>query len=115
MESFHSEDVRQLYCACCHIFHDDELPEPPALDDPAAPPLFIVPEHLSPKLAWMRRHDARTMRYRGTRAADAVPLPWIAWRGDFQDAIDTGAIHEGTTQDDALTRLATAHAWPLWL
>lgn len=76
--------------------------------------LFDIPEQLSPRLAWIQKHDVRT------HFSTACPeSPWSAWLPANQpnpDGIpaDPEACGYGMKQDDAIADLARKSNLRLW-
>lgn len=78
--------------------------------------LFDVPETLSPRLAWMKKHGVMTYK-----SPDFEPEedPWCAWLpennmeelGLPEDLEQCGL---GQTEDEAITALAVLHNIRLW-
>lgn len=87
--------------------------------------LFDVPETLSPRLAWLKKHEIKTL-HRDDLSDEAGR--WEAYVGEYQFAIDeTFADREsgfypdespflawGETEDDAILELAKNNGWKLW-
>ncbi len=87
--------------------------------------LFDVPESLSPRLAWMRKHGIQTLK------RDDLPCEagrWEAYVGDYEAAV-TKTINDsdarfypdesphlawGQTEEEAVMELAQNNEWPLW-
>lgn len=66
--------------------------------------LFILPETLSPRLAWMRKHGITTM----PPADNDQEQDWLAWRksDEIGDLPPMDKVGEGGTENDALLDLA---------
>ena len=80
--------------------------------------LFDVPEQLSPRLAWMRKHGVtlRATGYNGTSEdaddCDGEPEPFYACiDSDVRDTNCAG----GQTENEALAKLAQKKGWKLWV
>lgn len=78
--------------------------------------LFAVPETLSPRLAWMRKHEIRTNFCESLKDS-----PWCAWlpEDDFDDHGtiyngDDDSVGFGLTKDDAVIKLAKKKGIRLW-
>ena len=76
-----------------------------------------MPEVLSPKLAWMARHNIQTLppvdggneESRGAVECRELfgldPLQWLAWQGEINPASPT--LTSGDTEEAALLKLAS--------
>lgn len=71
--------------------------------------LFPTTKTLSPRLAWIKKRDVRTLNTGGDIDGDN---PWVAWIGDAMPP--EGCYGEGDTEHDAITHLAKRQGWPLW-
>lgn len=70
--------------------------------------LFTVPEVLSPRLAWLKKHDVRTLHTPGYKDGEK---PWSAWTTEWHKK---GWYVTGSTEDESLANLAKALNIPLW-
>lgn len=73
--------------------------------------LFETEEQLSPRLAWMRKHNISTYRVPHMEIEEE---PWCAWTGNFGEAIETDEFKTGQTEDEALLNFAKHHGLKLW-
>jgi hypothetical protein len=74
--------------------------------------LLDVPEQLSPRSEWLKRHNVTTHK------CDTI---WIAMIGPFPENIEelgsteyAGMMMEYGTEDDAIVALAKERNWKLW-
>lgn len=75
--------------------------------------LFDMPESLSPKITWMRKHrlSASTPPW---PVEDEDDYQWAVWSGDMGIAISRETILLGRTEDEALTKWARCNNVRLW-
>lgn len=67
--------------------------------------LFDLPETLSPRLAWMQKHDIATEA--NCKDVHGQTVPWLAHQRLRAEA-------SGSTETEALQKLATCLRIPLW-
>lgn len=73
--------------------------------------LFSPPEQLSPRLAWMKKHDVYTELFGDyCEELDAGTGRWSAWIGLRAGCVEFTA----DTEQDAIDRLAKWHGLKLW-
>lgn len=72
--------------------------------------LFDIPEHLSPRVEWMRRHRIRTLKGNDEEEGE----PWGAWVGEEGRPLQGEALTFAPTEDEALARLAKRLGLKLW-
>lgn len=65
--------------------------------------LFNIPETLSPRLAWMKRHGVITRKW-------ANGTWWSCLESDWEER----NASSGSTEDEAITNLAKRLNIPLW-
>ena len=82
------------------------------------PDLFPVPEVLSPRLLWMKKHSVRV--HHAPNIGEGG-YPWCVWLWDNDGPEGKEGIPErpdlcgyGKTEDDALVHLALIHHLRLW-
>lgn len=78
--------------------------------------LFNVPESLSPRLAWLKKHGVR-LHHNPSEFPDD---PWCVWLPE-NEQVETPGIPAredlcgfGATEEDALCELAKIHNLKLW-
>ena len=88
--------------------------------------LFSIPQTLSPRLKWLKKHAVHTHFDEGVTPGEECEVsgerlyPWCALTGEVQtniaDAIfaEEGRVGYGDTEDDAIYDLATKRGWRLW-
>ena len=84
--------------------------------------LFDVPETLSPRLAWRRKHSVCsyfTKEFAG-RQDTPTPMPWAAWVGGLDDYLEImewegdDGFGYGDSEDEAFCNLAIKYGLRMW-
>ncbi len=79
--------------------------------------LFSIPEVLSPRLAWIKKHEIRTHHHEHSE------MPWAAWLPAHDYSKEhSGCYHPahgdqagfGMTEEEAVIDLAKTQRMPLW-
>jgi hypothetical protein len=70
--------------------------------------LFEIQEVLSPRAAWLKRHDVQTLFSAG------CDDPWSAWSGPLAAAVENETFATGLTAEDAVVQWAIKHGVRLW-
>lgn len=76
------------------------------------PDLFNIPPTLSPRLAWIKKHGV-TIHCSKLLTDDDLEK-YAAYIGDETEAIRSGRVGFGQTEDEALVDLAKLLGVPLW-
>lgn len=82
--------------------------------------LFARPVSPSPRLRWIKEYKITTYRSEGMDVSKGDE-PWSAFIGTWDDISSECVLMEGdgrlcygTTEDEALQKLAIAQGWKLW-
>ena len=67
----------------------------------------------SPRLRWIKQHGIQTHHSPEFKDDDEY-LPWCAWTGDLQKAIQRERISLGRTEDEAIVEWAKDNNMRLW-
>ena len=81
--------------------------------------LFDVPEQLSPRLAWMKRHHVKTQFFKQNKIGDKDEFgndnwPWYAFDETSEENLFGRELCGGATEDDAIAEFARRNKLKMW-
>jgi hypothetical protein len=79
--------------------------------------LIKVPERLSPRLAWMKKHSIKTKFFKENSGKDEfgnIMWPWYAFDPASTEDLTGDDLCGGMTENEAIAEFAIRHELNLW-